>query len=137
MRLEWRPARWDDWVAMVGLYAVPLVVLEGAVYFFLPTRWVPRCFFKRLSDLPCPTCGAYRAFRALLQGDIRGALAIQPLLTLLALTAAALFGYALLTACGRLPRFHLVCSPRERRAVWLAAGALVLLNWLYLIIDGR
>lgn len=50
------------------------------------------CPLKRFAGIPCPSCGATRACLALLRGDLRSALAIQPyaLAALAALAAAAL-----------------------------------------------
>ena len=94
------------------------------------------CVFKGLTGLPCPTCGSTRALGRLFALDFEGAVAMNPLTTLVAVLVAA---WALL---------DLVLLPRRRAvalevgkplAFALRVGALVLFlaNWIYLIAAGR
>jgi Protein of unknown function (DUF2752) len=43
---------------------------------------LPGCPFRRLTGIPCPTCGTTRAAVALLGGHLGAALALNPLATL-------------------------------------------------------
>jgi hypothetical protein len=95
---------------------------------------LPACPLKTFTGLPCPSCGATRTALALARLDVPAAFAVSPLATLgwifviaggLAAGAAALAGRAV----PELPR----------RIPWpwrLAAGALVVANWVYLVWHG-
>ena len=39
------------------------------------------CHFRRLTGVECPTCGSTRAVRAMMRGDLLGALTANPLMT--------------------------------------------------------
>lgn len=90
---------------------------------------VTLCPLKRLAGVPCPTCGTTRACLALLKGDVRGALAMQP------------FALAALCAAGAWAAF-----PRVRAAaaaLWAKpagkalAAALVAADWAYVLWRGN
>jgi len=94
------------------------------------------CPLKRLTGIPCPSCGTTRACLRLLHGDWRGALAMQPLAMVLLFAGlpAGLLAWALL---GR----------QRLRALWTAfwarwwakalAAAVLLLDWAYVIARGN
>ncbi|MDD5705241.1 MAG: DUF2752 domain-containing protein [Kiritimatiellae bacterium] len=137
MRFERRIPRWDDSYSLVGLYFTPLLALSVALVARLPARWLPCCAWKRLTGIPCPTCGAGRAASALAHGAIVDAGRLQPLLTAAALLLTIVCLYAAVTAAFRWRRLYPVLSPRERRAAWLYLATLIVLNWVYLALDGR
>ena len=94
------------------------------------------CLFRRLTGVPCPTCGATRAALHLLHGAPRAAWETNPLASVL-LAGAALYALAAsvsLLLTRRLPVPH--ASPRFW--LWTAAIllALLLLNWGNLIARG-
>ncbi len=94
------------------------------------------CVFKGLTGLPCPTCGSTRALGRLFALDFEGALAMNPLTTLVAVLVAA---WALLDLA-LLPRGRAVAlEVGKPLAFALRVGALVLFlaNWIYLIAAGR
>lgn len=79
------------------------LTLAGAGGFFLLRgRWpqvkahVPPCELHRLTGLHCPGCGGTRCADRLLAGDLPGALAMNPLVILLALGGALLLATAVL-----------------------------------------
>ncbi len=85
-----------------------VLVALTAGYFF-PTsatlqHWAPPCAFRAIFSMPCPTCGATRAFVLLAGGDVFGALWFAPLPTLLAFAGAIMGGWALLTQIGAIKR---------------------------------
>ncbi len=114
-------------VALALLLLVPLVPA-------LATGGLPPCFFRRLTGVPCPTCGGTRAAIALAHGDLAGALAVNPLVTLglgLLVVGGLLDGALALAGGGvRIP---------ARLTGWLRAVLVLLLaaNWFWLIADGR
>lgn len=92
------------------------------------------CPLRRLTGLPCPTCGGTHAAQALAGLDLAGAWSANPLVVaaVLALPLWAALA-AVLTARPRWRR-RVVLSPREQRLLRSAAWAALLGNWLYLII---
>lgn len=137
MRFEMRPPRATDVHATMGFRGAPLAALAVLAAGRLPEHRLPPCVLKRLAGLPCPACGARRAVRALADGAFADAWRLQPLLVAaLALLPCATL-YAAVTALFRLPRLHLLPTSRERRRIGLALCALTLLNWCWLLLDGR
>lgn len=112
------------------------LLLIGCGLISLHRCGVSVCLFHRLTGVPCLTCGAMRAVSALLEGDLAGALKLQPL----AVAGGALAG----AACGvysaalllrqRILRVRL--EPVESRLAWAAVIVLAVLNWLYLVHCG-
>jgi hypothetical protein len=103
---------------------------------FLPSVATPRCIFRLLTGIPCPTCGTYRAMRAMLYGRLGESLHLQPLLTVLALLSIAWVCHAALGARLGIRRVRIHCTRRE--VVLLAAAVVVsaVANWVHLIRAG-
>jgi len=120
------PGPWWAW-AVVALWAA--VVSAGAWAPWLAGRGVELCMFKRLTGLPCPTCGATRGCLRLLAGDLAGGWLCNPLLFSVAgIAAAALICKVTL---GRKLRVQL--SRMEKLALGCLGVGLVLGNWAYVI----
>jgi len=119
-----------------------LVVSLGTVFILgawlslgLPT---PRCAFRSLTGLPCPTCGATRAAWQFLHGHFLSSLFFNPLafVTYCAITAFDL--YALAVLISRAPRLRFTgFTYGERAAVRYSVLALLAANWLYLLAFQR
>ena len=94
------------------------------------------CLFRRLTGVPCLTCGTTRACAALLSGDVAGALRLQPLAVVGGALAGAAFGaYSGLLLLRR--RVAIVrLDPAESRVSCAVTIALAALNWLYLVRCG-
>jgi hypothetical protein len=113
-----------------------------AALFFLPldslAALMPECRFHDLTGWPCATCGITRGIVALGKGDWSGALRCNPLLVgglLLFLPGAVVA--AVLWAL-RLPRPRVALASRGARlAAGLAVVAAILVNWAFLVADGR
>lgn len=58
------------------VFPVAIVALGIIFYYVDPMVFVPtpKCVFKMLTGLQCPSCGIQRAIHALVKGDIIGAL---------------------------------------------------------------
>jgi hypothetical protein len=134
MRIEQRvrqPGELRCWLACVGAV---LLIVGGLAW--LHGCGVSVCLFRRLTGWPCLTCGATRAFSALLTGHLADAFKLQPL----AVVAGVLAG----AACGAQAWFLLVrrrvvrvrLEPAERQVFWTAVIVLAVLNWLYLVRCG-
>ncbi len=111
-------------IGVAGCLAVGLLHLDR-----LPVNF---CMFKRLTGLPCPTCGSTRTFGRLFALDLPGALAMNPLAALGALGLLA-WGLTDLALMLRGRSLVLSASPRLARVLRLGAVVAIALNWVYLI----
>ena len=89
------------------------------------------CGVKALSGLPCPFCGGVRATAALGHGAPVEAFVWNPALTLL---HAGMVMSGLALVLGVTPPWF---APDRQRFVFRAAIAILLVNWVYLVIAGR
>jgi hypothetical protein len=100
----------------------------------LPT---PHCPVRAFAGFPCPTCGATRCVVHLFHGAWGEAFAANPLVFAAFLGIALFDLYALAVLLARSPRWR--WTPSARGAAWLrgAVVAAVLVNWAWLLRDGR
>lgn len=115
-------------IGAAGVAAVGLLHLDRLPF--------PVCYLKALSGLPCPTCGSTRAMAHLFMLDLRGALAMNPLTTVVAL-GFVLWGLADLLLLARGRALRLQVSPAAARLLRVVAVVVVLANWVYLVAVGR
>ena len=135
MRLVWRRLTPDDFDhELVWLSVSVAATVTGAIWLRLgfPT---PRCPFLAVTGYPCLTCGATRCAIAFLHGDFPLAWSWNPL-ALVALCGVALFDvYAAIVLLVRWPRLRLIdWSRAEKTAVRIAVIALIVVNWIYLLV---
>ena len=60
-----------------------LIASATILYFFVNPEYselMPKCVVKQLTGYDCPSCGAQRAFHAVLHGDFIKALSYNPFL---------------------------------------------------------
>jgi hypothetical protein len=95
---------------------------------------LPACAFKRITGLPCPSCGATRSALALARFDFADAFVHYPLA---ALAWSLLIGGGLVAGVAALAGYGVPELPR-RLPLWARVGIVlvVLANWLYLIATG-
>ena len=91
------------------------------------------CPLKRMTGLPCPTCGATRSVLSFLNGNPMTAVAYNPLFFAAAMLLSAVILVRLVFA--RKVRIHV--HGRQRIGVWVVLLALLLANWAYVIRMGR
>jgi hypothetical protein len=119
------------------VFGVVLVLGAGLAAVWIRLGFpIPVCYFRQWTGLPCPTCGATRMARALLDGDIGAALAWNPLLFLVLAGVAV---WAVASTTGRalgLPNWQVRLRPREQLILRVAVVATLLSGWLYLILRG-
>jgi hypothetical protein len=127
-----RPARWSPWAAALG--AIWAAAAAGGL---LLSTWkaqpVTLCLFKRLTHLPCPTCGSGRMVLAMLRGQVVQAWLCNPLV--FTLGAAAALVLAARFATGKSLKIEF--SQSLKRWLWVAIALAVAANWAYLIAVGR
>jgi hypothetical protein len=94
----------------------------------------PGCWVRRLTGLPCPTCGATRCAMSLVHGDLAAAWGHNPLIFVCYGGTLLVNLYALAVLLFRLPRLRLANFPP---GVKRALGALFIValtaNWIYLL----
>ena len=125
-----RRPQWPLWAVSVVLVWLAL----GGTAVWLGThlgRPVQLCLFKRLTHLPCPTCGFTRGVLCLLHGQLSQCWLCNPLLfSILGLFFAAAV-VRLLFAQG--VRIHLTHT--ERTIAWVLVIAVLFTNWAYVIFS--
>jgi hypothetical protein len=102
-----------------------------------PGIQLPRCAFKTITGLPCPTCGVTRTVIALSRGDVDRALFLNPLAAIACGLAVLYLLYAAVVLALRLPRFRPTVSALGARRLRFAAVAVLAVNWIWLIATGR
>ena len=88
------------------------------------------CTLRRITSIPCPTCGSTRAVESALQGDLLTAFSYNPLVMVLLLLGGAALALRYL---GK-RRIVLGLSGRERFVAWLVMLVAVSLNWWHVIV---
>jgi hypothetical protein len=96
----------------------------------------PQCAFHAVTGVPCPACGATRAFVHITHGAWPAALALNPLACAAFAAVVAFDCYAATVLLVRSRRWR--WEAKGRGLVWLrvAVIALVALNWAWVIRAG-
>jgi hypothetical protein len=130
-----KTTRWPAWALWPVVGGSVWLSLIGAFRFLYPVRsaGVVLCPLKRMSGVPCPTCGATRSVLSLLNGNPGGAIAYNPLFFAGTMLLFAVVLIRLVLA--RKVRIHV--SRTERLGIWVLLTVFVLSNWAYVICMGR
>jgi hypothetical protein len=107
-------------------------VLFAGLWLKLGLPW-PLCWFHQLTGEPCATCGATRSAIGFVRGDWLGSLHWNPLAFIAYCGIAAFDIYALVVLLTRAPRFRILFSDAEKKAMRVLVVLLVLVNWGYLL----
>jgi hypothetical protein len=90
----------------------------------------PLCLFRRVTGVPCATCGSTRSVRAIARGEPLEAIALNPLFAALLLAAVA---WAVLRiGLGR--RVRLDLTARQRGWLWALLAAAFAANWVWVVV---
>ncbi|MFH1844996.1 MAG: DUF2752 domain-containing protein [bacterium] len=119
------------YLAVVALIAV-LFVFWGRTI-----EQLAFCPLRRMTGIPCPTCGGTHAALALVKLDFAAALAWNPLLTGVMLAFAGWVAYAVLATLMPKWRRQLQFTTREVLLLRCLAGGLLLGGWVYQILLRR
>jgi hypothetical protein len=120
---------WPGWAVGVVLGWLALVGVAEWVSWTLGQP-LELCLFKRLTGLPCPTCGMTRGVLAFLGGHVGLAFAYNPL----ALGVATLASAALLARATLGVGLRVELSRGEKKAAVILAVAILAANWAYVIL---
>ena len=135
MTLTWRrldPLEVDHEALWLLVGSASLCLLGVALA--TPGIQLPRCAFKTITGLPCPTCGLTRTIIALSRGDVDRALFMNPLATIVCAAGLLYLLYSVAVLTLRLPRLRPTLSAIGARRVRIGAVALLATNWLWLIV---
>jgi hypothetical protein len=115
-------------VAIVGAY----LIMVGACALWLGPGAPSLCMFRRLTGLPCATCGSTRMVLALFDLRIVEAFLLNPLMFVLGVLGAVL----LATRVVARRRVVWITGAGSRRLVIVTIIMAVLCNWAYLLFVG-
>jgi hypothetical protein len=87
------------------------------------------CTFRRMTGVPCATCGSTRAAFALARGDLFAALLLNPLVVV----TGAVLALILLARLVSARRLRLELSRPGRWLAWSIAAVLFAANWAWVI----
>jgi Protein of unknown function (DUF2752) len=117
-----------------------LVVSSGiaascALWLSFGMPW-PGCWVRRLTGLPCPTCGATRCATSLAHGDLAGAWRHNPLIFVCYGGTLLVNLYAAAVLLFRLRRLRLANVPvKVKRALSAVVIIALTANWIYLLAN--
>ena len=136
MRISLKPCGSVDheliW-GLIGLLAVTVAALLPVDEMLAAAGY--RCGFHTVTGIPCPSCGATRAFVAAAHLHMGDAFRTNPLAAAFFLGLVGFVPYALATVLLRTRRVRVSGVGRRGKHVILAlAGLIVLANWAYLIV---
>jgi hypothetical protein len=121
MRVWWAPALAG---AVWALLVVASVVMPRGT-----AGVTTMCAFKRVTGVPCATCGSTRAVGALASGDVVGALMLNPWVTVV-MVGVPVWMLARRTR-------ESVWAWTHARAVWVVMGVGLAVNWAYVVMVER
>jgi len=136
MRVKWEPCGSVDheliW-GLIGLLALTAAALLRVDELLAAAGY--RCGFRTATGIPCPSCGATRAFVAAAHLHPGKAFRVNPLAAASFFGLAAYAPYALTTVVLRTRRLRISSVARREKYVILALAVLIALaNWAYLIL---
>ena len=98
------------------------------------------CLFKRLTNIPCPSCGSTRSVLLLLKGDVLGALSLNPFGVILMVILFCSPIWIIYDLIGRKATLFNSYITMERllRQKWVALSVIILvvMNWVWNIYKG-
>jgi hypothetical protein len=124
-----RKPPWPLWaVAVVAIWAALGLTALGLGHWL--ERPVALCLFKRLTGVPCPTCGFTRGMLSLAGGHPIRAWLFNPLL----FSVLGVFGAAVLLRLIFQRAVRVQLTRTQRITTWATFATLFVLNWIYVML---
>ena len=122
-----------------GVVLITLGLLASLAIVFLHVHQLPftTCLFKRMTGLPCVTCGGTRALARLVALDFSGAFAMNPLVTVGLLSVLPWAAADLWLWWRQRGALSVEIVPAARTFLFWAAIGAGLGNWAWLLWAGR
>jgi len=132
---ESRSTRHPELLVAPGITLLAVLVLLGvaAAWEQLPIH-PPECGFRQAFDIPCVGCGGTRSMRALADGKLLDALALNPAVVLGVATCGLWFGASVRRFRRGDPPRTVEEQNRLIRVILPAIGLVLLADWLYLVL---
>ncbi len=131
VRFNRAPGRWPAVDRLPLAVLLVWTVLVGVFVLLKPAgNDATLCMFRNVTGLPCPTCGSSRAALAVVRGRPLEAIVFNPFVTVAG--ALAIAWLTVRVGFGR--RIEIDLASRQRRLVWVAIGALLGANWVYVVL---
>jgi hypothetical protein len=115
------------------LISVFIGIFTGSLYLLNRVPFIP-CLFKRITGIPCPSCGATRMCFSLLHREIVSAFLFNPLMFLGGIVFFLWIAYGFYMWFSK-KKILLKFTKGETLIMKLFLLTLFLLNWCYLIIS--
>jgi hypothetical protein len=135
-----RIRREDSAVAILFLawgFSVVMFTVGARFYSLVPPQFRPlQCHFKKITGIPCPTCGSMRTFMFLGGGKLPEALKMNPFIFFVSLLGVGLSLYTLGAYLGLWSFSRFQISDRQRTVLTAVLIILFFVNWVYLIVTG-
>ena len=93
---------------------------------------LPECTFKRVTGLPCPSCGMTTSFALMMHGDFSDAMRANSVGVMLALTLLAAIPWCLASALWRRTLFVL-SAERALMVIVIGLLSLMLVRWAVIV----
>ena len=118
------------------LAAISLFVL-GA---FMAKLWMglnlpfPVCLLRKLTGVPCPTCGCTRSLAAWTRLDVGQAFVLNPLFFLVCVSVLIWFAARAIESKSARTLLPALAEVLKKHLGWKVFAAAVLINWIYLCL---
>lgn len=112
------------------------ILVVGLLFLRIASTFViqlPPCTFHNITGIPCPSCGATRSAIQFARGELLTSLRMNPLFFLLYLTVL-LWGVVSVILFIIRKKISITLNLFETRLIRWGALAIILLNWIYLIL---
>jgi hypothetical protein len=124
-------------LSLIGYIWLAWNVFEQSAHDTLPSF----CLFKEVTGIPCPSCGTTRSLIALINGNIRESLLINPFGPMMAFALLIIPLWIAVDTLGRSDSFYRFYGWTERLLAtnkWISIPAIVIvaLNWIWNIKKG-
>lgn len=113
--------------------SMALALLATAILYPFDRYPLVVCWFHNATGIPCPSCGATRAFVQMIHGHFVEGFAYNPLGAVFFIACAAFVPYAIFAIFAKKRRLRFSLDPRDRIPAVILILLLIAANWAYLV----